>query len=222
MQYSSAIMVYTQCMENFVLVFAQGSTNRRSILLAGTSILTLSKLISAKEKSNGEPKGMTRSEEQAAARQAAQMVFEETGEKLHEAAGELIKLPSQIPLINGSIFAANQHANRVLIIYFWSSWCPICKVLGPRLQEFWLAQRDKGISLLTIALQDSPTNIKKAIEQRRYQFPVALASSLKLPRQFKIKSMPTVMVRSKLGVIVTVEEGDLTAEELKEFLVHLS
>jgi thiol-disulfide isomerase/thioredoxin len=189
--------------------------NRRSIFFASAGLFAPSSFLQAKGS------GMTRSEEQVAAKQAAKMVAEETGEKPHAAAGALLNLPSQIALLSGQTFSAEQHTNKVLLVYFWASWCPICKVLGPRLQEFWLAQRSKGIELLSIATQDSPANMKKAIEQRKYQFPVAMLASAKLPIHFKSRSLPTLMVRSKLGVIVTVEEGDLTSEELQEFLVHL-
>jgi thiol-disulfide isomerase/thioredoxin len=186
---------------------------RRTLLISGASLMVTA--------TGANSKALTRAEEQAAAKQAAQMVAEETGEKPHSAAGSILNLQPQINLLNGQLYNTRQHANKVLLIYFWASWCPICKVLGPRLQEFWLANRNKGIELLSIGAQDSTANMAKATEQRKYQFPMAMVSAAKLPVSLKPRSLPTLMVRSKLGVIVTVEEGDLSNEELQEFLVHI-
>jgi thiol-disulfide isomerase/thioredoxin len=187
--------------------------NRRTLITSAASLLAAPNLLQAKS--------MTRSEEQTAARAAAKMVAEETGEKSHNAAGAILTLPPHIPLLDGKTLHSQNFANKVVMLYFWASWCPICKVVGPQLQEFWQAHRNQGIELIGIATQDAPQKTKAAIEQRRYTFPVAMSADMHLPAALKTRSLPTVMLRSKLGVIVTVEEGDINSEEMKEFLVHL-
>jgi thiol-disulfide isomerase/thioredoxin len=187
--------------------------DRRALITGAASLLAVPNLLQAKP--------MTRSEEQAAARAAAKMVAEETGEKPHTAAGVAIALPANIPLLDGKSLSSHAYDDKLLMIYFWASWCPICKVVGPQLQEFWQTQRNNGIELLSIVVKDSPQKTKTAIDQRHYKFPTAMATDLHLPAVLKTRSLPTIMLRSKLGVILTVEEGDINSEEMKEFLVHL-
>jgi thiol-disulfide isomerase/thioredoxin len=186
---------------------------RRALVTTTASLLVAPNWLQAKS--------MTRSEEQTAARAAAKMVAEETGEKPHTAAGVVIALPTNISLLDGKSLNGHVYDGKLLMIYFWASWCPICKIVGPQLQDFWQAQRNKGIELLSIAVQDSPQKMKTAIDQRHYKFPTAMATDLHLPSVLKTRSLPTIMLRSKLGVILTVEEGDINSEEMKEFLVHL-
>jgi thiol-disulfide isomerase/thioredoxin len=189
------------------------NSDRRILLASAATLLTMPTLLQAK--------AMTRSQEQAAARAAAKMVAEETGEKPHGAAGAIITLPQQIPLLDGTKLDGHDFDNKLLMLYFWASWCPICKIVGPQLQEFWQTQRSKGIELLSIATQDAKQKTKAVVDQRHYKFPVTMAADLHLPNSLKTRSLPTVMLRSKLGVILTVEEGDINAEEMKDFLVHL-
>jgi thiol-disulfide isomerase/thioredoxin len=189
------------------------NTDRRILITTAASVLSMPSLLQAKT--------MTRSEEQAAARAAAKMVAEETGEKPHTAAGTIVNLPEQIHLLDGKNLSNHAYDNKVLILYFWASWCPICKIVGPQLQQFWQAHRNKGIELLSVAVKDAPQKTKAAVEQRQYKFPVTTVGDLHLPASLKTRSLPTTMLRSKLGVIVTVEEGDINSEEMKEFLVHL-
>jgi thiol-disulfide isomerase/thioredoxin len=187
--------------------------NRRGVLTTAASLLAMPSLLQAAP--------MTRSEEQVAAKAAAKMVAEETGEKPHSGAGAILTLPATISLMDGTILNSRDYASKVLILYFWASWCPICKVVGPRLQTFWQTHRSEGIELLSIATQDAVHKTKASINQRQYRFPVAKATDLRLPSTFKTRNLPTIMLRSKLGVIVTIEEGDISADEMKEFLVHV-
>jgi thiol-disulfide isomerase/thioredoxin len=189
------------------------NNDRRTLIASAATLLTVPTMLQAK--------AMSRGEEQAAARAAAKMVAEETGEKPHTAAGAIMTLPAQVHLLDGKVLGSHAFDNKVLMLYFWASWCPICKIVGPQLQEFWQTQRSNGIELLSIATQDAAQKTKAAVEQRQYKFPVAMAADMHLPTALKTRSLPTVMLRSKLGVIVTVEEGDINAEEMKEFLVHL-
>jgi thiol-disulfide isomerase/thioredoxin len=186
---------------------------RRRLLTSSSCLLSLPSLAHAK--------ALTRAQEQRAAVQAAQLVADATGEKPHRAAGMLLSLPGEIRLLGQPTKTRQQFEKKVVLLYFWASWCPICKVLGPRLQEFWQANQSKGIALLGVASQESIQKTVAAIEQRKYQFPVAAASALNLGAAFQPRNLPTLMVRSKLGVIVTIEEGDVSAEELNELLIHL-
>ena len=187
--------------------------DRRNLASAAVTLLTAPGLLQAKS--------MSRSEEQAAAKQAAKLVAEETGEEPHTAAGQIVNLPSSIVLIDGKTLHGADYTNKLVILYFWASWCPICKIVAPQLQSFWQKHRSKGIELITIATQDVQQKTKATVDQRQYKFPVAMAPSMHLPKSLKTRSLPTIMLRSKLGVIVTVEEGDINAEEMKDFLIHL-
>jgi thiol-disulfide isomerase/thioredoxin len=187
--------------------------DRRSLITTAASLLALPSVLQAKT--------MSRAQEQAAARAAAKMVAEKTGEQPHVAAGALLTLPNQIHTLDGKNLNSHQYDNKVLMLYFWASWCPICKIVGPQLQDFWQAQRGKGIELISVASKDSEMNAKSAANQRHYRFPVAMANDLHLPASLTPRSLPTIMLRSKQGVILTVEEGDINAEEMKDFLAHL-
>jgi thiol-disulfide isomerase/thioredoxin len=187
--------------------------DRRILITTAASLLAMPSVLHAKT--------MSRAEEQAAAKAAAKMIAEKTGEQPHVAAGALLKLPERVHTLDGKSLLSHHYDNKVLMLYFWASWCPICKIVGPQLQSFWQTQRNKGIELISVASKDTETNAKSAADQRHYRFPVAMATDLHLPTSLTPRSLPTIMLRSKQGVILTVEEGDINAEEMKDFLAHL-
>lgn len=163
----------------------------------------------------------TTGQEQAAARQSAELIAEKTGEAPHPSIGEILVMDKPVPLLNGQSFDMRLGQHKLLLVFAWASWCPICKQLAPRLQQFWREHQARGLGLLSISTDTEPSLTKASIRKFGYTFPVAMASSVPLAPSFGIRSLPTLWVRSARGVIVAAEEGNLDRDDLKALLAHL-
>jgi thiol-disulfide isomerase/thioredoxin len=196
--------------------------SRRKSLLTLTA-LSLRAPLSAKTKQTPNPRQATWTLEQErdAAKQAAKLISEETGEPPHPAAGELMRFHANLSLIDSPAWDAKAAQGHLLLVFFWASWCPICKALAPKLQRFWQANRRQGLQLLSISADKDPQVTRATAKKLGFHFPIAMASSLPLDPVFQTRSFPTLMVRSKRGAVVSVEEGDLSSAELEELLIHL-
>jgi thiol-disulfide isomerase/thioredoxin len=204
---------------------------RRKLLLAGASLLAPG-WSAAQNGGNGGGKGaakpgavrptpMTAAEEAEVAKAVADHVAWQTGEPAHPAVGLSPRLTGNIPLFDGQEFSEAQAKGKLLLVFYWASWCPICKVVAPRLNEFWLRNRARGVEVLALS---TDTELQPAVNYMRragYKYPVSMAASAHLDKALAPRSLPTLLVRSKLGVIVTVEEGDVDAGEFRDLLVHL-
>ncbi len=164
---------------------------------------------------------MTAAEESAVAKAVAASIADETGEQVHPAVGMSPRLKTSFKLLNGQDISEDQVRGKLLLVFYWASWCPVCKVVAPRLHEFWQKNRARGVEVLALS---SDTDVQSAfayMQRTGYKFPMSMASAAQLDGFMAPRSLPTLMVRSKLGVIVNVEEGDITAQELRQLLVHL-
>lgn len=211
--------------------------DRRSLLLAGAGLgaagwvgaqtnrdtKAASPKGAAKPKPVAKPKtkAMTSEEEAEVARAVAENIAEETGEPAHPAVGTILKIPNRFKLFDGREFAESQTQGKLLLIYYWATWCPICKLVSPRLQTFWRQNQHKGVEVLALSVDAKAQNAFAYTQQRGYKFPSSMAVAAQFGEIMAPRSLPTLMVRSKLGVIVSVDEGDIDAEEFNDFLVHL-
>jgi thiol-disulfide isomerase/thioredoxin len=200
---------------------------RRRLLLAGASLLAPA-WSAARTGPNGpaksvspRPTPMTAAEEAEVAKAVAEHVAYQTGEPAHPAVGLSPKLPGSIKLFDGHDFSEAQAKGKLLLIFYWASWCPICKVVAPRLNDFWLKNRARGVEVLALSTDTELHPAVNYIRHAGYKYPVAMATSAHLDQAFSPRSLPTLLVRSKLGVIVTAEEGDVDAGEFRDLLVHL-
>jgi thiol-disulfide isomerase/thioredoxin len=196
--------------------------SRRNSLMA-MAALSLQAPVLAKAPRHGSkaPSGWSLEREQAAAKQAAQLIAEQSGEAPHPAAGELLRFKEPVHLIDSHQWNEGATRGQLLLVFFWASWCPICKALAPKLQRFWLAHLHQGVQLLAVSADTDIQMTQATAKKLSFKFPIAMASSLKLDPVFHTRSFPTLLIRSKRGAVVAVEEGDLSTEELGELLVHL-
>ena len=65
------------------------------------------------------------------------------------------------PLLGGGQFDPAQADGRVLVLYWWASWCPFCAQQSPEMQKLWAAQQDRGLRMLALS-KPWPTCRKKA------------------------------------------------------------
>jgi thiol-disulfide isomerase/thioredoxin len=201
------------------------SLTRRGVMLGGISAVAPAWVGAQASRVKGaqarHAKPMTAAEESAAAKAVAASVADETGEQVHPAVGMSPRLKTSIKLLDGQDFSEDQIRGKLLFVFYWASWCPVCKVVAPRLHEFWQKNRAKGVEVLALSTDTEVQPAFAYMQRTGYKYPMSMASAAQLDGFMAPRSLPTLMVRSKLGVIVNVEEGDIDQQELKEFLVHL-
>ncbi|HZY18585.1 MAG TPA: TlpA disulfide reductase family protein [Ramlibacter sp.] len=164
---------------------------------------------------------MTAAEEASAARAVAESIADQTGEPVHPAVGTMPRLKHALRTFDGQEWSARKAAGKLLMVYFWASWCPICKVVSPRLHEFWLRHRTKGLELLALSTEAEVSKALASYQLSGFQWPAGMAASAGLGPTMVARSLPTLMVRSRRGVIVSVDEGDIEVDEFDAYLAHL-
>ncbi|CNI31716.1 protein disulfide oxidoreductase [Yersinia bercovieri] len=81
--------------------------------------------------------------------------------------------------------------NKPLLIYFWATWCGMCKFTSPSVNQ--LAQ--EGENVLTVALRsgDAP-QLERWLSKKGYQLPVVNDSSGQLSAQWQVSVTPTLVI----------------------------
>lgn len=55
------------------------------------------------------------------------------------------------------------------LVDFWASWCGPCRSESPHIAELYNTYKDKGLTVLGVAVWDKPENTKKAIQGTQYR-----------------------------------------------------
>jgi thiol-disulfide isomerase/thioredoxin len=101
--------------------------------------------------------------------------------------------------------------NKPLLIHFWTTWCPICKVEAPNIKSV-----SQDYQVLTIAVDSGDnTKIKNYLNTENLNFKVVNDMDSKLAKKFNISVYPTTFIYNKNKELVFSEVGYTSTLGLK-------
>jgi thiol-disulfide isomerase/thioredoxin len=113
-------------------------------------------------------------------------------------------------LLDGSYFETNQIKGKPLLVHFWATWCPTCKLEAPNIQA--LSTR---YEVLTIAVKSgSNETLNKYMNENEFDFKVINDTHGNWAEEFKIGAFPTTFIYDKNGELYFTEVGYTTTAGL--------
>jgi thiol-disulfide isomerase/thioredoxin len=133
--------------------------------------------------------------------------------------GSTLAVPA-LTLLDGSAWGPDQAQGKVLVVYWWASWCPFCAEQSPHMDALWRMHRSQGLALMALSIDKQPAAASAHLKAKGYGFPVAMATQAAAVWP-KPRGLPVVVARGRDGKVVFAESGSLFPEDvqgLKNFL----
>jgi peroxiredoxin len=90
---------------------------------------------------------------------------------------------------------------KVLILDFFATWCPPCRDSIPHLMELQRTLGANGLQVVGMSMDDGGIDVVKSfVDKKQLTYPVALINE-DLGTEYGIRSIPTIYVISKKGVV---------------------
>ena len=117
--------------------------------------------------------------------------------------------------LSGKNVRLSDYKGKVVLVNFWASWCPPCKMEIPGIQKVYTAYKDKGFTVIGIATDDvSPSFIKSM----GMSYPVVLADNEVISDYGNISGIPASFLVGKDGRIIKKVMGMYFESSLKSDL----
>lgn len=127
----------------------------------------------------------------------------------------------ELPLLDGGTFRPAQAEGKVLVLYWWASWCPFCREMTPHVEKLWRAHRERGLLVLGLSIDKTAEAAAAHLRKFGYTFPVAMHDPRFERALPKPKSVPTTWVRDRQGTLVEVIPGQMFPEDVADLGNHL-
>jgi thiol-disulfide isomerase/thioredoxin len=131
------------------------------------------------------------------------------------ALGTPLALP-EVPLLGGGRFQPASAEGRVLVLYWWASWCPFCAVQSPYMDALWRAHVGRGLQMLGLSIDKRPENAVAYLARRGFAFPSGFVTPEVARVLPKPKGLPVTLVRGRDGRVVMAEAGQLFPEDVEQ------
>lgn len=98
---------------------------------------------------------------------------------------------SSFKLLDGINY--NIPKNKPILIHFWATWCPTCKLEAPNIQKI-----SKDYEVITIAVQSgTKKDIQNYLKKHKFSFKVVNDANSFYAQKFNIQTFPTTLIYDK-------------------------
>jgi peroxiredoxin len=117
---------------------------------------------------------------------------------------------------NGETISIGAQEGKVLLVNFWTSWCPPCRAEMPAIQRVYQEYQDDGLVVLAINAtnQDNIADVISFIAENGLSFPILFDRDGEISRKYNLYSLPTSYFIDQDGIIRDVVIGGPMAEAL--------
>jgi peroxiredoxin len=129
-----------------------------------------------------------------------------------------------LPDLQGKQVSLSQYRGKVVLLNFWATWCPPCRLEMPTMEKAYRKYKTKGFEVVAVSVDAGPTSaVQDFLEEFNLSFQVLLDPQMEILRTFRSFSLPTSLVIDRRGVIRMREMGyrDWTDPESTELLQGL-
>ncbi|MFV2045678.1 MAG: TlpA disulfide reductase family protein, partial [Anaerolineales bacterium] len=124
----------------------------------------------------------------------------------------------------GSPHSLSDHQGQVVLINFWTTWCPPCREEMPALQETYERYRDRGFVVLGVnwTAVDDPDLVAPYVEELGLSFPILLDTDSAVSEElYQLLGLPTSIFVGRDGIVRQVFIGALELDTLEDKIVSM-
>lgn len=126
-------------------------------------------------------------------------------------------------LENGTQVKLSDFKGKFVLVQFWGSWCPPCRKENPGLSRLYELYHEKGLEVISIAVERNPAGWKKAIENDGINWPMHAMEpgdfSGPVSTLFNIHSIPSIFLVNAEGMIIAANPAlEVLEKQLQEQL----
>ncbi len=116
--------------------------------------------------------------------------------------------------LDGPNLRLGEQRGRVVMVNFWATWCPPCRLEMPHLSRLYSKYRGSGFQLLGVNIDDNLQPVKALVSKMDLKFPILLDTDKKVVGAYDLNAMPATVLIDKDGRVRYLHRGYREGYEL--------
>jgi cytochrome c biogenesis protein CcmG/thiol:disulfide interchange protein DsbE len=127
-----------------------------------------------------------------------------------------------LPLLEGrGDLAIADFRGRWVLVNLWASWCDPCRDEAPELERFWRRERDRGVTVLGINVQDNSDDARSFVRAHGLTYPHTRSIGDERSAAFGSTGVPENFLVDPQGRLAMIWRGPLDERLLAERVTPL-
>jgi cytochrome c biogenesis protein CcmG/thiol:disulfide interchange protein DsbE len=108
----------------------------------------------------------------------------------------------------------SDYAGKVVVLNFWASWCPPCKVENPALLRVWERYRTSDVVLIGIVYNDSTASARAYVSANGVTWPIVQDADGRIAFAYGVRAPPETYFIGRDGIVAGRRIGEITEAAL--------
>ena len=129
-----------------------------------------------------------------------------------------------LPTLSGGRVKLSALRGHPVVVTFWGTWCPPCKVEFPELVAAHRKHREAGLEVIAVNQRDQEirtADVEAFVKEYRVEFVVAMDPRGKSRRSYRLIGLPTTVFIDSGGILRQVTSGPITPSQLARGLTMI-
>ena len=124
--------------------------------------------------------------------------------------------------IEGKQHSLSDYIGKNVLVVFWATWCPPCRVEIPHLIELRKQESEDDLAIIAIS-NEGPEELKNFAEKKQINYTVATVGNSVIPSPFiDVQYIPTSFFIDSKGRIKNAVIQSLTLEQIKNIFLSIN
>ena len=120
--------------------------------------------------------------------------------------------------IGGKPVSLSAFQGRIVLLDFWTTWCPPCRADAPALDKLFRKYGAQDLMIVGVSVSEDRGIVERFLKEHPHSFPVVLTTENEMPRAYQMAEFPTYIVIDRDGTVASAVAGDKGFSELRKLL----
>jgi cytochrome c biogenesis protein CcmG, thiol:disulfide interchange protein DsbE len=126
-----------------------------------------------------------------------------------------------LPDLDGREIALSDFRGEVVLINFWATWCPPCRVEMPDMEAVYREHGQDGFEILGVDQREPKDMVEEFVTERGFSWIFLLDEDFDVSREYSATSIPRSILVDRDGTVVHIWTGTLSRSSLENQLAEL-
>lgn len=122
-----------------------------------------------------------------------------------------------LPTPDGETVRLSDLRGRPVLLNFWATWCPPCKIEMPDIEALYQKYKDQGFTVIAIDQQESPAAVQDYFDEMGLSFQPVIDSTGEVFSLYRVVALPTSYFIDAEGIVRFQHRGMMTRQQMENY-----
>lgn len=123
---------------------------------------------------------------------------------------------------SGIIKLSDIVGKKIVLLNFWTTWCPFCVKEIPELKNLASTYSNKGLEIIAVNIREPEKVVRKFVTDKAINYPVVLDLTAEVAQKYRVRGIPTNFLINHKGEIVFVDYLLPSEELIKQLITEMN